>query len=519
MSRILYSLLIFFWVFRFSSVYGQSIAVGSITESPARALQLYGKLDSSISFCVRPFTDLYLSSSDSNVSSGNTNNALITYRRSYRYLKGHGKVVVLPFTLTQQFNAHHPYGWNDGGMIAANGYQTLASMGVYASAGPLEIQLQPEFVYAANSAYDTTAAYGSYGKSYQKLFPGQSSVRLSAFSLSIGLSTENLWWGPGIRSSLLMSNNAPGFLHGFFRSQKPIRSGIGSFEWQLIGGRLINDPALPYENRELKNKSFPEAERYLSAFVLSYQPKWVPGLFVGMTRAIQRYRSDVNKSGAGFLNKYIPVLFKAFDKQNAASDDTMRTDQLASFFLRWALLRAKAEFYFEYGLNDYNYNTRDYVMSPTHSAAFIAGAKKVFPLANDSYVDCGIEITQMSESPDRIVRPAGNWYEHSLIMEGYTHQNQILGAGAGFGANVQTLSAAWVKGNKRLGILFERVNRNPDLYTYRWVDVGVGLLPQWDFGHLIVSAKFQFINSSQYAWQQNINKFNFHTRIGLQYQL
>jgi hypothetical protein len=517
MTRILLRLLFCLTPSFFYAAYGQVIPVGSLFEKPLRSLQLAGKVDPSVSFCSTPLSIAGAASYDSIQPFGN-NFQPLSYGRSFEYLKARGKFVILPLTIAQQLNTHHPYGWNDGAMISANGYQTLISAGIYSSLGPLEIQLQPEFVYAANSTYETNAAYGSNtGKSYQKIFPGQSSIGLSAFSLSMGVSSANMWWGPGIHSSLLMSNNAPGFLHWYFSTQKPVKTPIGSFEWQLIGGRLSSDDALPYENSHLKPPLVPGKDRYLNAFVINYQPKWVPGLFVGMTRSLQSYSEKLQNSSAGFFSKYLPVIFKPVQKQGAAFDDTMGTDQLASFFMRWAFWKAKLEFYVEYGFNDYNYNTRDYMMGITHSAAYIAGVKKVFPLQQDSYIDCGFEITQMSQAPEWIVRDAGNWYIHGQIPEGYTNQNQILGAGAGLGSNVVSLSGTWVNGWKRLGVLFEKVNRDPQYHMDKWVDYSIGILPQWQFSNMLVGGKLQFISSTQYAWQKDVNKFNFHGRLTFQY--
>ena len=47
-----------------------------------------------------------------------------------------------------------------------------------------------------------------------------------------------MWWGPGTRNSLIMSNNAPGFLHFTLNTKKPIETFIGSFEGQIISGKL-----------------------------------------------------------------------------------------------------------------------------------------------------------------------------------------------------------------------------------------------------------------------------------------
>ena len=515
-SRILFHAI--FLILFHSGVRAQVIPVGSVLDESLRSMQIMGKIDSSVSFTQRP---LYNSSALSiqKAYALIENDTRSVYQKPFRFAGKLGQLSLLPITFIQQYNTHHPYGWNDGSMIPAKGYQTLLTGGFYAAFGPLEIQCQPEFVYAANKVYEDNGDYGSNSsKAYRKIFAGQSSLRLSTGSVSVGISTENLWWGPGRESSLLMSNNAPGFGHIFFKSRKPAQTPVGSFEWQLIGGKLTADDNLAYENFNLKPANLPNDWRYLNAVVLSYQPKWVPGLFVGFTRAIQIYHRDLDLGSKSILEKYIPVLALAFQKSNVQDDDAKRRDQLASFFMRWLFAKANAEFYLEFGFNDYGVNVRDYVMAPTHSAAYLAGVKKIFLLQQpSSRLEFGFELTQMSQSPDYLVRDAGNWYVHNQVLQGYTNNNQIMGAGAGLGCNVQSLSATWVKGWKQLGVLFERVERDPQYHVNHWVDFSIGILPQFKYRNMVFSGKFQFINSNQYAWQKDVNRFNLHSRLSVQY--
>lgn len=425
----------------------------------------------------------------------------------------------LPFTIVNQYNSHHPYGYNDGSMIAAKGYQAKMSIGIVAKAGPLKIQLQPEYVVAANPTYESNAAYGySNNKSYKKLFAGQSELSVEANAFSMGVSTQNIWWGPGVTSALLMSNNAPGFEHVFLKTRRPAKTIIGSFEFELIGGRLENDTAMPYENFHLKNNnSLGHDTRYLNAYSVSYQPRWLPNLFIGMNRSLQRYQKEINIGTNSFSSKYLPILGKAFQKKNDWGDDTLNTDQLGSFFLRWVMPKSHAEFYVEYGFNDYGANTRDYLMAPTHSASHIVGFKKIMPLKGSSYLDIGIEITQLSQSPDAIVRSAGNWYVHGQIGQGYTNYNQILGAGAGFAANKQIVSAIWVNGFTKLGILIERTDRDPEYHANKWIDLSFGILPQIKYKNYIIGGALQCMNSANYMWEKDVNRFNFHGKLSIQY--
>ena len=82
-------------------------------------------------------------------------------------------------------------------------------------------------------------------KSISKTLIGQSSIRLNFKGLSLGVSNENIWWGPSIRNSIMMSNHARGFKHITFNTTKPLKTKIGNFEWQVISGRLESSGYLP----------------------------------------------------------------------------------------------------------------------------------------------------------------------------------------------------------------------------------------------------------------------------------
>lgn len=492
-KKAIFLFLVFCFVYQANA---QSYALELIDQNKLRNQQLLGDYDSSVSFSVQ------------------TNSIVANSKANWK----NPTVSLLPFVLTQQFNSHHPFGWNDGAMIQAKGYQVLARSGVNAKFGIFETQIAPEFVFATNGNYPTNAQYGNpNNQSYSKVFLGQSFAKVNLGPISIGASSENLWWGPGINSSLLMSNNAPGFLHAFIKTNKPIKTPIGNIEFNLIGARLESNNALGYENNHLQTRSISDNWRYLNSYAISWQPKWVKGLFVGMTRSLQQYGDQAFKVNGGVFSKYLPVLGLAVEKKNNLGDDSLSRDQLASFFLRWVFPKSNFEFYVEYGKNDYGLNFRDYLMAPTHSAAYTIGIRKLIKQSSIKYIEVASEITQMSQSPDYVVRSAGNWYEHGTILQGYTNYNQILGSGAGFGTNVQTISATWVNGMIRNGFLFQRLEHDPINKTNKWNDLSIGWMPQWTYKKMILGAKIQLIHSSNYAWEQGNNPINLHSRLMIQY--
>jgi len=203
-----------------------------VLEDYYRRAQLIGKVDSNVSFTIRPtiqatslkVTDIFDPDS--------------TLKHNYwvksttvSFAKGKGIYRILPLSWLQQFNSDRPYGWNDGAMIPAKGYQTMLSGGFYLKYKILSIQLKPEYVYASNLQYDGFASghtgqdlinYYTYHNlidnperygngAYSKAFWGQSNIMLTLGAVSMGLSNENLWWGPGIKNAIILSDNAPGF--------------------------------------------------------------------------------------------------------------------------------------------------------------------------------------------------------------------------------------------------------------------------------------------------------------------
>lgn len=472
-------------LFIFSSkLSAQQYALEQVNANSARNHQLLGNVDSNISFSVR------------------TNSIIPQTKVSW----GKPSFTILPIVLTQQLNTRNPYGWNDGPMMQAKGFQMLARPAVNLRYGVFEAQAAPDLLYAD-------------AQSYTKVFLGQSFVKAHVGPISIGVSSENLWWGPGINSSLLMSNNVPGFLHGFVGTNKPIKIPIGNIEFKIIGAKLTSDKNLPYENNYNQIRNINDDWRYLNAYVISWQPKWVKGLFLGMTRSLQQYGDKVQRQQSSFVSKYLPVLGLAIQKTNNLGDDSLSSDQLASFFLRWVLLKSHAEFYVEFGKNDYGYNIRDYLMAPSHSYAYTIGVRKLLPKTKDKYIQLEGELTQMSQSPDAMVRSAGNWYVHYGINQGYTHKNQILGAGAGFGANVQTASVTWINGEIRNGFLLQRIERDPEGRPNKWTDVSIGWMPQWKYKNMLLGAKVQLIRSNNYNWEKGNHNFNLHSRLMIQYNI
>ncbi|MEI6947314.1 capsule assembly Wzi family protein [Paraflavisolibacter sp. H34] len=546
-----YLVFAFLLLFLATSSSAQTIPVGTpVLEEVLRRRQIAGEGDSLPSFAVRPLS-FPVAAYDTLLAS------LAPHRRRLApvtFAGGRGVARLLPVTLTQQYNSHHPYGWNDGSMIPARGYQNQLSMGVAARLGFVSVQLQPELVVAGNRNFSTFPSshtdemwYSYYTQvqnridhpekfgsgSYSRLFPGQSSVRLHVKKLSAGLSTENLWWGPGIRNSLLMSNTAPGFPHLTFNTSAPVLSAVGAFEWQVVSGLLANSGLLP-DDTSRRYTGVPlyapkqEEERYLNGMILTWQPKWTKGLYLGFSRVLYLYRSDIQGIGG-----YLPVVAKFF-KDNAANEDDLKRDQLLSVFLRLVLPRDRAEVYAEYGRNDHSANSRDLLLEPEHARGYILGGRKLFPAGKGKDLELFIELTQLQNPPTARFRAVPTWYVHHQVRHGYTHRGQVLGAGIGPGSNSQTIGLSWLHGLDSWNFSLERVVRNNDLYQYavvpdlsydgHWVDVSANARKNWVRQNLVYSANLSLVRSYNYQWRNNHSPAdgkrdvnNLHARFSVSY--
>ena len=477
-----------------------------------RDLQLLGKLQPEQSLTIRPYIltpklgyDSLLAMIDPEFE----NHGHLVERK-------HSDIQLLPINFLQKYNSHHPYGWNDGPLSFSKGYQFVGSGGVYIRWRNIHLTLRPEFFKTASDTYPTSTAWGQRTPALSKLTLGQSSLRMDFGPISIGASTQNIWLGPGRFSSLLMSNNAPGFNHFNIGTNRPLKTPLGSFEFNIIGGTLTSNDTQGFENKDLVTNGSLNYSRYLNFLTLSYSPILFKNFYIGLNRAFQQ--PSQNNPSSKLTDYYLIALKPLF--RNEYQDNSAAIDQLISGFAKFFFPKEHAEVYFEYGWNDGASNSRDLMLDMSHSAASIFGVKKIQYLNEKTYLNFEAEATQMSQRPSYLQRNAGNWYEHGLLQAGYTNENQILGAGSGFGNNVQTFAISLNKGWTKYGIKFQHLAQNPmrivgdaaqqNLREINWDDYAYGIQLKQKYNHLLFNLNMEWVNSKNYLWQNNNKVSNFY---------
>ena len=543
----------------------------NLNESPLidylRRSQLLGTIKSDFSFTTKP---IHLGKNGLKIENSIFN--LDKYSPiALNFLEGKGLIKILPIDFNSEYSSHHPYNRNNGSLIPNRGYQQLISAGIYVEIGPLSIQLKPENIFAQNlkfegfpeshpdeiwaeryqdwNHYDIPERFGE--KPYRKNFLGQSSIRLNWKGISIGLSSENIWWGPSIRNSIMMSNHAKGFNHLTFNSTRPLKTKIGSFEWQLVSGRLESsgftppNPNKTYAGTLLYvpkiNQSGNTGDwRYFQGYTLTYSPKWISGLSLGIIRWVQMYGALLNGEYTWMNGKpdYFPVFSNLFRKNDKYVDIEEQTDQAAGVFLRWLWKESKTEIYAEFHYNDSKVNLRDLIIDSDHSRATTLGIQKIFKIQNNNYL-FSWEWTQLEQSASRVLRNAGSWYHHNYVYDGYTNRGEVLGAGIGPGSNAHFFSVSKFDKTNKIGISIEVIDQDNDFYytAYRntgdfrryWKDFNLQLDFSKKYKKFWSSINLIYSRSLNYQWEleENASSYyhpgkdvnNFHANIKITYEI
>ena len=535
-----------------------------------RTSQLLGKFINDVSFTLKPF-NIGNNGLDIDSEVFDISEYAPTLISS---LKSKVKIKVLPFDYNIEYNSHHPYNRNNGSMIPNRGYQHVISAGIYAEIGPLSIQLKPEHLFSENKDFDgfgegenghypyiwakrfrlwnnidTPERFGN--TNHNKTLLGQSSIKLNFKSISIGVSNENIWWGPSIRNSIMMSNHARGFKHITFNTRKPIKTKIGNFEWQLVSGKLENSGFSPVNGEvdassglyvpKINQISEQNDWRYFQGYSLTYSPKWISGLSLGFIRWVQMYSAQVKGEYSYFMKgnpSWFPVFNNLFRKNDKSVDYEMQTDQAAGLFLRWLWKEAKSEIYFEFHLNDSKQNIRDLIIDTDHSRASSLGLQKVFEINNHNFL-FSWEWTQMEQTGSRLLREARSWYEHGFVRDGYTNKGEVLGAGIGPGSNSHYFEISKIKKKGKLGIAIEIIDHDNDFYheaflsaqDHRryWKDINFHFNYSKKFNSFWISSNFIYSRSLNYQWELDDTTLpyfhpgndqnNFHASIKMSYFL
>jgi hypothetical protein len=386
-------------------------------------------------------------------------------------------------------NSALPFSQNNGALWAGKGASTRILTGFKIEGTRARLIFAPEIVSVANLDWQLNPIFylppmpPGYNRSgyvlpyYFYTFPidqpmrfganfirrfdlGQSTAMLSLRHVQLGVSNENEWWGPGIRNAIVLSNNAPGFPHLFFRTARPIDTRLGAIEMRWLVGGLT-------ESRYF-DTVFTNNVRSLAAFSATLQTKWDPNLSFGFARSVYGTAKGWGEIPWRWLDVFARTNVGKKGPLVPHSDTTLTPggkDQILSLFVRWVLPHDGVEIYAEWARRLLAPSLRDFLVAPNHTQGYTLGAQwRAAPWHSGTF-RIQTEVTQLEQSATFRDEPVGSWYTSRRVVQGYTNRGEVIGASIGPGASSQWLALDYLKPSWRLGAFAGRIRLNEDVHS------------------------------------------------------
>lgn len=387
-------------------------------------------------------------------------------------------------------NSEIPFSINQGPLWAGRGANLMVMAGGRASWRSFELVFAPQFTWSQNLDYQTIASDDTTRSQFASpwhigdqsadlplrfgdlpLFQaslGQSSISARTRGVRLGATTENEWWGPGVRNAILISNNAEGFPRLFVETDRPLETGFGSFEGRWILGTLTESP---YFDRAEENDL-----RALNGAIAVYRPPGLENLSLGIGRVVY---SPVTSSGATLAhgldvvtwlrNQVLPPDSTIADEGRlddllAQAGEPYDHEQITSLFGRWILPEDGLELYFEWARLALPTSPMDLLVEPNHSQGFTLGFQWARPTAGEAFFRLQGETTYLEESSTFNNRPVPSFYVSRAIPQGYTHQGRVVGAAVGPGGSSQWLAGDYLAEGWHFGGMLGRIRWDNDVY-------------------------------------------------------
>lgn len=332
-------------------------------------------------------------------------------------------------------NSAYPAG-GGAAVWAGRGLTSYAMGGVFVRAGPVSATIAPVVFRAENAGFDLvpTGADGDgrfaapvrpnnidlpqrFGDgAYQRIDPGQSTVRLDLRGVALGVSTANEVWGPARAFPIVMGAEAPGFAHAFVGTSHPLDLWVGEVHARVVWGELGQSEFSPVREGETR--------RFGAGLAAVFVPRGMDGLELGATRFFHEEWPD---EGFGDL---LTRPFESLLKKNVGNADARPENQIASAFLRWAPPGSGFEVYGEFAREDHNYDLRDATLEPDHISAYTLGFARVWSRGAERITVLRGEVVNARPSHLARVRGQSPFYVHGQVRQGHTNLGRPLGSEA-----------------------------------------------------------------------------------------
>jgi hypothetical protein len=346
-------------------------------------------------------------------------------------------------------NTAAPYGQNDGALWQGRGFNTSLTGGFRLEAYGVEATFKPQLAFSQNVEFATMKPENMSGPNYsgkgdtygyfwstidapqrfgnEPFFTwdwGDSEIRYTWKTLTVGFGTQTIWLGPAYLNSILHSNNAPTYPKFDIGLRKQpitipwINWYAGDVEARIWVGYLTESDY--YDNDDSNDHTM------YHGLTFSYAPSFLPGLTLFFNRVCLVPWEWKN------LKYFLPS-----DESKNTGDD----DQKGSLGVDWIFPQVGVDIYGELGVDDFvPGKIKGYIRYPFHTIVYAVGLKKALNIWPEKglYGQIIFEWNNMEMSQDFQFQWPTSFYAHGRGPH-YSQKGQILGAGSGNAGNSQFL--------------------------------------------------------------------------------
>jgi len=472
---------------------------------------------------------------------------------TWHNLFGNFRVRIHGPELFMSFNTAAPYGQNDGVLWQGRGFNSMFRGGVRIEGHGLELTILPHVAFSQNLAFDfirpnysgpnyagRAEDFGHQGvrsidapqrfgdRAFFDWDFGDSEIRYTWRTLTIGFGTQAIWLGPAQLNPIIHSNNAtsyPRFDIGLRRQAITLpwlNWHVGDIEFRAWWGRLSESDWFDNDSSNDHN--------LITGVSFAYNfPSFLSGLTVGFNRIM------LSKWEARHFQSIFTLLWPFLDTR-AGFDEN---DQRFSLIIDYRIPIVGLNIYLEWGRDDYSNDFQAVIRYPFHTQAYTIGLRKNMLLPNRFRGELLLEHTHLESSRNysEVVDWNTTFYSHHIIRQGHTNRGQWLGAGIGTGGNSQFLGFTLYHSRGNAQVFVQR--QNPDLdYTWfidpdedgyqRWLNIRATL----DYGisgmffvsrnmpvstSIVLRDEFNPLNRSREGSERSVRRFNVHLSLSIKY--
>jgi hypothetical protein len=271
-----------------------------------------------------------------------------------------------------------------------------------------------------------------------------------------GFSNANMWWGPGIHSSLMMTNNTTGFGHLMLGTINEKRIN----DWGFNGRYIFS---------KFGEKS--ESKPFYSGFIFNTTYYSEPIITIGFSRVFLSGGQNTDYDISSFEAALLPFQFVKIEEPENQEYIVNPVDQTYTGYINLRFPRSGLVMFLEYGRNEGPESFNDLILHPDQSRAYIFGVRK-YGLFNNINLMFGFEYANLIQTPFWQLRDTRDWNSASQF-DFNTYDGRYWAATSGPDSDDFTIYLAYNINNISIipSINFERHNvSHPNSLVYQYAN-------------------------------------------------